>query len=131
MFLHVCGADWFARDEIFRRCVRRSGSGRNMAAPWQPVGAVGTREGSEHLADALVRDLEREILKAVATGRPLSETMDLLCRRVEALVPSTLCSVLAVDQNGRLLHLASPSLPEHYSRAIDGVAIGPTAGSCA
>jgi diguanylate cyclase (GGDEF)-like protein len=101
-----------------------------MAAPGQPVGAVGTREGSEHLADALVRDLEREILKAVATGWRLSDTMDLLCRRVEGLVPSTLCSVLAVDENGRLLHLASPSLPESYSRAIDGLAIGPTVGSC-
>ncbi len=98
--------------------------------PGQPVGAVETREASEQLADALVRDLEREILKAVATGSPLSKTMDLLCRRVEEIVPSTLCSVLAVNQNGRLLHLASPSLPPHYAKAVDGVVIGPTVGSC-
>lgn len=94
------------------------------------VGAAETREASGQLADVLVRNLEREILKAVATGSPLSETMGLLCRRVEEIVPFTLCSVLAVDESGRLQHLASPSLPEHYSKAVDGLAIGPTAGSC-
>ena len=82
------------------------------------------------LTDALVRDLEREILKEVATGASLSATMDLLCRRVEEIIPLTLCSVLAIDKNKRLQHLASPSLPQHYSKAIDGVAIGPTVGSC-
>ena len=56
--------------------------------------------------------------------------MEFLCRRAEELAPSAICSVLAIDQNACLQHIASPSLPEHYSRAVDGVAIGPTVGSC-
>jgi len=77
-----------------------------------------------------VETLERELQEAIATCSPLSAVMDLLCRRAEEIVPHTLCSVLAVDQNRRLLHLASPSLPLHYSKAIDGLSIGPTVGSC-
>ncbi len=77
-----------------------------------------------------LRLLQQEILEAMASGVPLRTIMDFLCRRVEALAPSAICSVLAVDQNGCLQHLASPSLPQHYSRAIDGLAIGPKVGSC-
>ncbi len=73
--------------------------------------------------------LEREVLRAVATRQSLTDTMDLLCRRVENLLPSIACSVLAVD-DGRLRPLAGPSLPTAYRRALDGYAVGPGAGSC-
>jgi GAF domain-containing protein len=56
--------------------------------------------------------------------------MDTLCKRVEALAPSVICSVLSVNRQQQLRHIASPSLPQHYSQAIDGVLIGPMAGSC-
>jgi diguanylate cyclase (GGDEF)-like protein len=40
-------------------------------------------------------------------------------------------SILLLDENGSRLRLgAAPSLPEAYSQAIDGVAIGPGVGSC-
>ena len=82
------------------------------------------------VATAQLRRLQQEILEAMASGVALPEIMNLLCQRAEALAPTAVCSVLSVDQEGRLQHLASPSLPEHYSRAIDGVSIGPKAGSC-
>jgi GAF domain-containing protein len=42
-----------------------------------------------------------------------------------------ICSILMLDEAGeRLLHGAAPSLPEAYNRMIDGVAIGPSTGSC-
>ncbi|HEX7448234.1 MAG TPA: PAS domain S-box protein, partial [Pirellulales bacterium] len=42
-----------------------------------------------------------------------------------------LASILLVDEEGkRLCHAAAPSLPDAYNRAIDGLAIGPCAGSC-
>ena len=46
------------------------------------------------------------------------------------MAPSVICSVLAVDREQQLRHIASPSLPQHYSNAIDGLLIGPKAGSC-
>jgi PAS domain S-box-containing protein len=42
-----------------------------------------------------------------------------------------LCSVLLLDEDGQhVRHGAAPSLPHSYARAIDGLAIGPNAGSC-
>ena len=73
--------------------------------------------------------LEHDVLRAIATGRSLPEAMDILCGRVEALLPAVACSVLAVE-DGRLHPLAGPSLPERFSRALEGHPIGPAAGSC-
>jgi diguanylate cyclase (GGDEF)-like protein len=74
--------------------------------------------------------LQQEILEAMANGVPLGGIMDTLCRRVEALAPTVLCSVLAVNRGLQLCHLASPSIAQHYSSAIDGTLIGPMVGSC-
>src|SRR5207244_10900137 len=42
-----------------------------------------------------------------------------------------LASVLLLDADGvHLRHGAAPSLPERYNRAVDGLAIGPSVGSC-
>ena len=74
--------------------------------------------------------LQREVLEAVASGRPLQVVMDLLCRRVEAMDVDVICTVLEVDREGHVHPLAAPSLPASFSSAIDGEAIGPQAGSC-
>jgi diguanylate cyclase (GGDEF)-like protein len=73
--------------------------------------------------------LQRDILEAVALGKPLAEVMDLLCRRAELLAPEMLCSVLLVA-NGRLHTIAAPSLSPEYLAALEGAEIGPKAGSC-
>lgn len=75
-------------------------------------------------------DIEHEVLVAVSSGRPLTEVMHLLCVRAEELAPNGICSILRVDAEGRLRPLAAPSLPDAYSKGIDGVAIGPMVGSC-
>ncbi|HEY8258892.1 MAG TPA: PAS domain-containing protein [Gemmatimonadales bacterium] len=71
------------------------------------------------------------ILRQVAQGDPLGEVLDALARLIESLQPGILCSVLLLTEDGRhLLNGAAPSLPPEYSRSIDGLAIGPSAGSC-
>jgi hypothetical protein len=74
--------------------------------------------------------MQQEILEAMACGTPLATTMELLCRKVELMAPSVICSVLQVDPQQRLHHVASPSLPTHYASAIDGLQASPKAGSC-
>ena len=52
-------------------------------------------------------------------------------RNIEALLPDMRCSILLLDADGvHLRHGAAPNLPDAYNRAIDGVEIGPQAGSC-
>jgi PAS domain S-box-containing protein len=81
-------------------------------------------------AEAL-RDGESRILEMIAHDAPLEEILEKLVRVVEAQFAGMLCSVLLLDEDGQhVRHGAAPSLPEPYSKAIDGLCIGPKAGSC-
>jgi signal transduction histidine kinase/PAS domain-containing protein len=81
-------------------------------------------------AEAL-RDGESRILEMIARDAPLEEILESLVRVVEAQFAGLLCSVLLLDEDGQhLRHGAAPSLPEQYAKAIDGLCIGPKAGSC-
>jgi len=77
-----------------------------------------------------LRSLEQLILSALADELPITEIADQLCRRVEVLAPDVVASLLHIDAMGHIHPLGGPSLPEDYSRALDGVAIGPSVGSC-
>jgi GAF domain-containing protein len=79
----------------------------------------------------LVRDGESHILEMIARDVRLEAILDDLVRVVEAQFAGLLCSVLLLDEDGQhARHGAAPSLPEPYSEAIDGLCIGPNAGSC-
>lgn len=80
--------------------------------------------------EAAVSLLQRDVLEAVALGRPLRAVLDLLCRQVEALAPEVICTIVRIDAARRIRPLAGPSLPATYAAAIDGIEIGPTSGSC-
>src|SRR5713101_511007 len=82
------------------------------------------------LAEAL-RDGESRILEMIARDAALEETLENLVRVVEAQFAGLLCSVLLLDEDGQhVRHGAAPSLPKAYTKAIDGLCIGPKAGSC-
>src|SRR5712664_1322703 len=82
------------------------------------------------LAEAL-RDGESRILEMIARDAPLEEILENLVRVVEAQFAGLLCSVLLLDDDGQhVRHGAAPSLPKAYTKAIDGLCIGPKAGSC-
>lgn len=91
---------------------------------------MSTRQARGRNIEDRLKDIQHEILVAVASGEPLPRVMDLVCRRAEEVALSAVCSVLHVDAAGRLHPLAAPSLPDDYSQAIDGFKIGPMAGSC-
>ena len=77
-----------------------------------------------------IQRLQRDVLEAIAQDQPVPAVMALICQRVEAMSPDVICSILAVDEDQRLRPLAAPSLPAHYNAAINGLAIGPSVGSC-
>lgn len=74
--------------------------------------------------------LQNDILERVARGEPLATTAAALCAQVEAILPDVVCSILTVDEHACLRPLAGPSLPDAFSAAFDGLAIGPDVGSC-
>jgi len=77
-----------------------------------------------------LRSLQQLIMNALADEIPITDIADQLCRRVEEIAPDVVSSLLHVDAGGLIHPLGGPSLPEDYSRALDGVAIGPDVGSC-
>ncbi len=74
---------------------------------------------------------EKQILKLLARNAPLGETLATLARMVEEQVGDLLCSILLLDRDGiHLRSVAAPSLPRSFSRALDGIIIGPEASAC-
>ncbi len=71
------------------------------------------------------------VLELITKGAPLHRVLEAIVSNVETGNPAILCSILLLDATGRrLLIAAAPSLPEAFNQAINGLEIGPNAGSC-
>jgi diguanylate cyclase (GGDEF)-like protein/PAS domain S-box-containing protein len=87
---------------------------------------ISARKQSEALLES-----HRQLLEMIAAGARLEDVLDRLVLTFEEHAPGALCSVLMLDAGGtHLSHASAPSLPEAYNRAVNGIEIGPQAGSC-
>jgi diguanylate cyclase (GGDEF)-like protein len=77
-----------------------------------------------------IRTLQHLVLERLARDEPLTSVMEELCRRAERLAPEVVCSVLSIDQQGRMHPIAAPGLPKDLTQAMDNYPIGPDVGSC-
>ena len=90
-----------------------------------------SRDTTESKRAENLRNGQAQILEMIALSEPLSEVLDRLMRLVESQLDGIFGSVLLLDEDGQhLRHGAAPSLAEAYTKAIDGVRIGPKVGSC-
>jgi PAS domain S-box-containing protein len=80
------------------------------------------------LSEQILRG-RNQALQELARGAPLLEVLETLTKSTEECFPDLRCSILLLDGQ-RLRHGAAPSLPDFYIRAVDGLQIGPTLGSC-
>jgi PAS domain S-box-containing protein len=93
--------------------------------------AVAHHDITERKRLELQHEAERSTLERLARGEPLTAVLTQLALGYEARFPGMYCSVLLLDEDGRRLRTgAAPSLPAGFCRALDGLAIGPAAGSC-
>ncbi len=71
------------------------------------------------------------VLERVAAGHPLAAILEDIVRMIERQAEDMACSILLLDQDGCTIRTgAAPNLPEEYVRMLDGLSIGPNAGSC-
>ncbi|MGH8673320.1 MAG: GAF domain-containing protein, partial [Burkholderiales bacterium] len=113
-----------ATDYVLKSNLRRLGPSVKRAASE-------SRERAARRRAERMREGQNRILELVAAGVPLAEVLNELMLSIERHSPAMLCSVLLLDEDGAHLHAgAAPSLAQAYNQAIDGVAIGPTVGSC-
>ncbi len=95
-------------------------------------GLVGiARDITERKRADRLRDGQAQILEMIAMSATLEDVLDRLMHLVESQLTGIFGSVLLLDVDGQTLrHGAAPSLATEYTKAIDGVQIGPTVGSC-
>jgi PAS domain S-box-containing protein len=89
-----------------------------------------TRDVTVRRREAALLDGQKHVLELIARGAALPEVLAALCRLVEEQSGGGVLASFLVAEGGRLRHGAAPSLPDAYNRAIDGLLIGPAAGSC-
>ena len=76
--------------------------------------------------------LEKKVLE-LNTGKrmTLRAILNYFLKGIQKIFPGMYCCVLTLDEDGKSVRLLSaPGLPAIYSHAIDGLPIGPKAGSC-
>jgi PAS domain S-box-containing protein len=101
-----------------------------------PNGVVTRRMGvvmdiTERKLGERVQVWETQVLEAVSSGQSLPAILANIAEGVEDAIPGAMASILLLDEDGEhLRHGAAPHLPEAYSKAVDGVKVGPMVGSC-
>lgn len=134
--------------ELYRQYHRAVSEHREIAfelfyAPlggWFEIRAIPASEGlvamyrnvTSRRRDEVLLEGNLRAMTQLALDAPLTAVLDTVTSTVERESPhGALASVLLASDDGlHLYHGSAPSLPEDYSRAIDGLAIGPAAGSC-
>lgn len=97
--------------------------------PWLISGSV--QDITERKRARQLEAGQRSVLASIAARRPLTESLLATTRVCEEQFAGALCSILLLDEGGQhVLQGAAPSLPAAYNAAVDGLAIGPKAGSC-
>jgi diguanylate cyclase (GGDEF)-like protein/PAS domain S-box-containing protein len=114
------GPRWHA---ISARCARDPVSGGEVVL-------LDAQDVTDAVAAEKRSVIEKLLLEMISTGTRLPRVLDALVRSIEALSPGVLCSVMLLDEQSRLHLGAAPSLPAQYCASLDGLAIGPHAGSC-
>lgn len=151
-FSHVlAGDDKFHYETVFlrkdgRRVALSFNAGVLRSTSGEVVGVMGSasditdRQRAEldlrQSLDTVQRSEQRlerqnDVLRRIARGAPLAETLNQLVLTVEEPETGMIGSILLLDREGnRLATAAAPHLPHSYCHAIDGVRIGPSTGSC-
>ena len=121
-------------------CVRKDGRRIDVESTISPIIGRGgemigsssiTRDITERKRSQALAASQAQLLEFVAGGAGLPRVLEHLARFVEEHGDGVLASILLLDRDGlHLRHGAAPSLPASYCDAIDGVAIGPSVGSC-
>ncbi len=93
---------------------------------WSSVEDISERKQTENILVS-----EKQLLEMISQGAALPAALEKIVLSIEELSHETIASILLLDHDGLRMHYgAAPHLPGAYNRALEGAAIGPSAGSC-
>ena len=95
------------------------------------IGVVGvSRDISDRRRADLLRDSQAQILENIAVNAPIEAVLEDLIRLVELQIPGASGAIQLTDHNSMLLRSgAAPNVTATLVKAMDGIRIGPRAGS--
>ena len=74
---------------------------------------------------------EKEVYELNSTpGISFQEVLNKLIHRIEQIMPQSFCSMLQKNEDDTLQNFSGGTMPKDYQAAINGLPIGPSAGSC-
>ncbi|MBI1786521.1 MAG: PAS domain S-box protein, partial [Acidobacteria bacterium] len=108
---------------------------RQRAIPCEGGGLAGLRsvllDITERQRVQALYAAQSQVVEMIATGAPLGDVMQAICRNLETQLPGAISSILLLNPARSTLHLlAGAGLPAAYNAAIEGMATGPEACSC-
>ena len=78
----------------------------------------------------ILADAQKAAMEQAVSGAPLEQVLGTIVRAAEVYSEQALLVSVMLAKDGQMRNIAAPSLPQAYVEAIDGIAIGPNAGSC-
>ncbi|MCA1769697.1 MAG: EAL domain-containing protein [Halomonas sp.] len=76
-------------------------------------------------------EAQQSVQTRIVQEEPLEDILEAICRMLEQQVPSSLCSIMLVNEEGTGLDLiAGNRLPSAYREAVATLEVGPSIGSC-
>ena len=73
----------------------------------------------------------QRVLEAMAIRLPLNQVLSRLALSIEDAASGSLCAIMLIDDSGTHVYTgAAPNLSAQFTQSIDGLLIGPAAGSC-
>lgn len=93
--------------------------------------AISLRDVTDENRNIRFHALHAHILSMIHGNATLSAVLEELVSGVDGILPDGVSSILLLDDDGiHIRHGAAPSLPDSYNESINGLAIGPSVGSC-
>jgi PAS domain S-box-containing protein len=97
--------------------------------PVKKVGAmqdISTRKFQE-----TILAFEKEIYELNANPKVTFDyVIDKLVTNIETLIPNSYCTIMTLSEEQTVKHIAGRTIDSNFMKAIDGIEIGPVAGSC-
>jgi len=97
----------------------------------EPYIKIIRRNITEFKKYSVLYDDHKNLLKYIATAKPIEFILDEIIKSVEKRNNNMICSILLLDESKqKLIKGAAPSLPEFYNEKLNGMQIGANVGSC-
>ncbi|GAA4501581.1 EAL domain-containing protein [Gluconacetobacter tumulicola] len=122
--------------EIDLRARSRGGREIWLSTAVSPVRDDGAADGDVIvlLADKTrameLQSLRQDVTTALSSATDFNDVMALICKRVEAILPDVLMSVLLVTEEGTAWMAGRGAMPESFASGFDGMSVGPMVGTC-